>query len=270
MVFEDKIISVIVPFYRAEKHIPTIVFSLINQERLPDEVIFIDDGEGVGFDLLIDAISYSVLSSRSIFVSCINNSGPAFARNLGLSLAKGRYIAFLDCDDYWTPSFLKDMEMFAISNKASLVACSAIFKVQGRERTLLRLPSLLAFYDVLQTCPILVPAVLIDRFNVGYFEFPAVSHEDHALWLALLKDGWIFTCLDKPLVVINRVPGSVSSDKFRAAIWQWGNLKSSGVGAGARFVCFFVYSVNALLKRFLRIYSPVILPPQFFRFLLSR
>lgn len=270
MVFEDEIISVIVPFYHAEKHIPTILLSLSNQERLPDEIIFIDDGEGVGFELMIDAVNNSVLSSRSVFVSCIKNSGPAFARNIGLSLAKGRYITFLDCDDYWTPLFLKDMERFAINNKASLVASAAIFKVQGRERTLLQLPSSLAFSDVLQTCPILVPAVLVDRFNVGYFEFPAVSHEDHALWLALLKDGWIFFCLDKPLVVINREPGSVSSDKFKAAIWQWSNLRNSGAGLGVRFICFFVYSVNALLKRFLSVYSPIFLPSRLFRFWLSR
>ncbi len=70
------------------------------------ELLIIDDGSPD--DLLSIANFYAQKDSRSKVISQ-PNQGVSVARNIGLELAQGKYIAFLDSDDYWNPLFLEKM-----------------------------------------------------------------------------------------------------------------------------------------------------------------
>ena len=95
------LITVIVPIYNGEKYLSSTVQSVIDQTYGNWELILVDDGSTdrtasiidnfVGFDRRIKKIALSESSG-----------GPAHPRNLGLDLAKGEYIAFLDADDLWS------------------------------------------------------------------------------------------------------------------------------------------------------------------------
>ncbi|MBE9012338.1 glycosyltransferase [Pseudanabaenaceae cyanobacterium LEGE 13415] len=96
------IISVVIPAYNAEKTIQETIESVLNQTFENFEVIVINDG---ATDQTLEIIQ-SIQDPR-IQVFSYANAGKSIARNRGIELSKGNYLAFLDADDLWTPDKLK-------------------------------------------------------------------------------------------------------------------------------------------------------------------
>lgn len=93
-------VSVIMPVYNGEAVLARAVASILSQTIPVREILVVDDGS---VDHTADAAAG--LNGPIRYVSQ-SNRGPAAARNLGLSLAQGDVIAFLDCDDLWPPGKL--------------------------------------------------------------------------------------------------------------------------------------------------------------------
>lgn len=91
-----KLVSVIIPLYKAEKYIATTVQSVLEQTYSNFELLIIDDGSP---DKSLE-ICQQFTDSRIKIIRQVNR-GPAAARNTGLRQAQGQYIAFLDADDIW-------------------------------------------------------------------------------------------------------------------------------------------------------------------------
>lgn len=96
-------VSVIIPVYNAEKYLRECLDSIKKQD-CDFEAIIIDDGSLDSSSSICD--EYAVSDSRFKVFHC-ENSGPANARNLGLSKAKGIWITFVDADDKIEPDYLK-------------------------------------------------------------------------------------------------------------------------------------------------------------------
>jgi glycosyltransferase involved in cell wall biosynthesis len=93
-------VSVIIPVYNAERYLRAAIESVLTQTVLPLEIIVVDDGS-------TDASG--TVARRfvpNVRVVTQPNEGPAAARNCGVSLARGDYLAFLDADDLWLPGKL--------------------------------------------------------------------------------------------------------------------------------------------------------------------
>ena len=90
-------ISVIIPIYNVEKYLTKCIESVINQTYKNLEIILVNDGSTDNSKEIID--KYSSIDSR---IKVINkkNGGLSDARNVGIELAKGEYITFLDSDDW--------------------------------------------------------------------------------------------------------------------------------------------------------------------------
>lgn len=88
-------ISVIIPVYNGKQYLTEAVESIFQQNYDPLEIIIVDDGSTDGTADLKNSFGKKV---KYIYQE---NSGPAAARNKGISLANGEYIAFLDSDDLW-------------------------------------------------------------------------------------------------------------------------------------------------------------------------
>ena len=99
-------ISIIMPAYKTERYIAEAIESVLTQSFQDWELLIVDDGSPD--DLLSIANFYAQKDSRSKVISQ-PNQGVSVARNIGLELAQGKYIAFLDSDDYWNPLFLEKM-----------------------------------------------------------------------------------------------------------------------------------------------------------------
>ena len=94
------LISVIIPVYNGEKYVKDAIESIFNQSYKSIEIIVIDDGS-------IDNTASIVSRFPEVIYFFQENQGVASARNKGLSLAKGEYIAFLDADDTYLIDKLK-------------------------------------------------------------------------------------------------------------------------------------------------------------------
>lgn len=94
------VLSVIVPVYQVEKYINKFLGTLIDNLIPGVEIIFIDDGSKDSCPVILDKF---VQKCNSAYVYHIDNSGVGHARNMGLSYSKGRYIWFVDPDDYIAP-----------------------------------------------------------------------------------------------------------------------------------------------------------------------
>ena len=93
----NRLFSIVIPVYNAENHIKKCIESLLNQNYNNLEIIIINDGSTD--DSLKVCKQYSDFDSR-IVIKTIANGGVSNARNIGLSIAKGDYVLFVDSDDY--------------------------------------------------------------------------------------------------------------------------------------------------------------------------
>ena len=99
---ENKItLSIIVPVYNVEKYLEDCVESLLNQTYQNYEIILVDDGSTDSSGKICDIVAES---SSKIKVIHKENGGLSSARNTGLRAARGRYIGFVDSDDYILPT----------------------------------------------------------------------------------------------------------------------------------------------------------------------
>lgn len=111
-------VSVIVPVYNCIKYLEKAVLSVIAQTEFNGvELILVDDGSSDGSEKLCDKFSSDYPNITAIHQK---NSGVSVARNTGLKAAKGEYIAFLDSDDEYDPTFIREMLGAA---DADLVCC---------------------------------------------------------------------------------------------------------------------------------------------------
>ncbi|MEE3489832.1 MAG: glycosyltransferase family A protein [Methanobrevibacter sp.] len=100
-------VSVIVPVYNCEEYIGTTLDSIINQDFKNFEVIVIDDGStDKSLEIINEKLSKSLISHQIIHQE---NSGVSSARNAGISKATGKYLVFIDGDDYVTGNHLSEL-----------------------------------------------------------------------------------------------------------------------------------------------------------------
>ena len=92
----ERIISFIIPVYNVENYIKECVDSILNQIDSRMEMILVDDGSKDNSGLICDEFAKHFSNIRVVHQ---NNAGHSSARNLGLSLATGKYVAFVDSDD---------------------------------------------------------------------------------------------------------------------------------------------------------------------------
>lgn len=114
------LISVIMPIYNGEKYLEKSINMIINQTFVNFELILIDDGSKDNSKKI--CYEYSKMDSR-IKVLEQNNQGAWSARNNGISESEGKYIMFLDCDDWYEINFLEEMYSTIEKYKTDLVIC---------------------------------------------------------------------------------------------------------------------------------------------------
>lgn len=100
------LISVIIPIYNLEKYLRQCIDSVLNQKNLDLEIILIDDGSTDNSFIICE--EYANLDKRFRIIHK-ENQGQAAARNDGLKLASGKYVVFLDGDDYWSVDVLDNI-----------------------------------------------------------------------------------------------------------------------------------------------------------------
>lgn len=178
------LISVIIPTYNRESVLPRAVHSVFNQTHSHLELIVVDDGS-------VDqttAFMNTVQDPRMQYVRQ-EQQGVAAARNAGVSMARGEYIAFLDSDDVWDARKLEHQLAFTRSGCWDISQTEEIWIRNGRRVN----PGLRhkkrsgwIFIPSLELCLVSPSCVLISRRcweETGPFDTSLVACEDYDLWL---------------------------------------------------------------------------------------
>ena len=125
-------VSIIIPVYNGSLLIERCLNSVFNQKGDFDlELIVVDDGSTDNTLELVENYGEAVVIIKQ------KNQGPAAARNKGIERATGKYLAFLDADDYWLPTFLKETVTFSeLNNTTVAVSVGQIHKILGKKDTM--------------------------------------------------------------------------------------------------------------------------------------
>lgn len=114
-------ISIIIPVYKVEPYIESCIKSILNQSFNDFEVILIDDGSPDKSSAIAKKIVKN--DSRFIFLKK-KNGGQGSARNMGIDYARGKYLAFIDSDDYVEPLFLQSMYEKITYDNVDICTCN--------------------------------------------------------------------------------------------------------------------------------------------------
>jgi len=129
-------VSVIIPVYNSEKLLPLCLKSVINQSLKNIEIIFIDDGST---DNTLEILKKLKKKDKRIIIIHQKNQGPAIARNKGILLSKGKFLAFMDSDDYYpNNSILELMINNAIKNKVLICGGGLMNFIQKNNSIILK------------------------------------------------------------------------------------------------------------------------------------
>lgn len=137
------LISIIVPVYKVEKYLEKCIKSIINQTYNNLQIILVDDGSPDNCGKICD--EYAQKDSR-IEVIHKTNGGLSDARNVGISKAKGKYIGFVDSDDYIEKSMYEDLYNLIEENKSDVCICN-FYNVIGNNKSLKNLDNGIKKYN---------------------------------------------------------------------------------------------------------------------------
>ncbi len=215
------LVSIITPSYNSERFISQSIESVLAQTYPHWEMLIIDDKSQDDSNKIVER--YMQKDNRIKLIKMDNNSGPAIARNKGIELAQGRYIAFLDSDDVWLPEKLETQIKFMKENNVQLCYASYyIIDGNGAIKSIFNIPKKRVNYrDLLKTSIIGNLTAVVDVQSIGKFYMEDVGHEDYTLWLKILKHIDYAYGIDEPLAKYRILSRSISRNKLKTASWQW-------------------------------------------------
>jgi len=240
------------PVYNAAATLEHSMRSVLGQTHGQVELLAVDDGSRDGsWDLMA---GIAAQDRRVVPIRQPRNGGVAAARNTGIEAATGTHIAFLDSDDSWHPRKL-DVQLAQLHRTGAGIVYSAYQRVseQGQPLSMVRPPASVRYTDMLKSNWIGNLTGMYDR-QLGDARFRRIGHEDYAFWLEMVRKAGHAVRADhdhdEPLAYYLVRDGSLSSDKIKAARWQWRIYREvAGLGRLAASWYFLNYARNALLKR---------------------
>ena len=242
------LVSVVSPAFNSRKHVQRLVECVSEQTTGALEHIIVDDGST---DDTLDRLRSLELEYPHVKVVTQQNQGAGIARNRGISLARGKYISFLDSDDQWAADKLAAQIDF-MEEEGVAFSYGDYFEVDGDSGTVINerhAPEELTHKDLLSSCPIGCLTAAYNQQELGKQYMPAVRRgQDWALWLSITKLG----------VVARRYPGtkasytiekhSLSRKKFRKMIDMLKIYRMQGLGIARSLYHLALHSVHRLRK----------------------
>jgi teichuronic acid biosynthesis glycosyltransferase TuaG len=246
----NPVFSIIMPTHNSEEFVISAVDSVIRQSHTSWELLIVDDAST---DETISIIhGFAKDDSRIKVFQRITNGGPAKARNLAISESCGRFIAFLDSDDFWREDKLqRQLEVF--QRTQTPLAFSAYEKVdESGERIgrVVAVPEAVSYRELLGATVIATCTAAYDSERVGRLFMPDIlKRQDFGLWLKILRSGEKARATNEPLAYLRKRTGSVSSNKLSAAAYVWKVYRTlEGLSLAQSAFYFTKYAYHASVK----------------------
>lgn len=232
-------ISVIMPIYNVEPYLRECLDSILAQTFRDFEVLAVDDGSTDSSGAILD--EYAAKDSR---VKPIHqaNAGAAAARNNGMAQAQGKYLMFLDSDDFFEPDMLEKMYQKAEETNADIVSCTFTqFDAMNGEETgtigfapeILALQTPFSLKNDLPDLPLdsffcvpwihLVKKIFLEKHHIAFQDLPRCN--DVAFSFLCLAHAERMAVIDLPFVHYrvggaNHLQSPASRNKHPFAFWD--------------------------------------------------
>lgn len=212
----NNLISIIMPAYNCEKYIKEAILSVLKQSYKLWELIIIDDcSSDKTVDIVRECINYD--SRIKLYINK-SNQGVSLTRNKGISLAKGKWIAFLDSDDMWENTKLEKQISLANNTGAKFIFTGASYiNEEGKYYSgIFEVPEKVTYNSLKRQNVISCSSVLVkSSFFTDIKMENDDMHEDYAVWLRILKTGIDAYSVNEPLLIYRISSKSKSGNKLK-------------------------------------------------------
>jgi teichuronic acid biosynthesis glycosyltransferase TuaG len=242
------VVSIVMPAFNSSEYIEHSINSVLKQSFQNWELLVVDGGSTD--ETLSIVHRFEILDSRIRLLNNLNDRGPAHARAVGIRLAKGKYIAFLDADDLWLPEKLAIQIRFMSKNNY-LFSYTGYRKMDANELyATCALSTHRSFNFISGLCRrgIGSPTVVIrrDLFDGNILNTIGKPHGEETLWwLLILKKGIKAYGLLKPLALYRDTPYSLSKKVMRNQTTVWHSYRNElGVPFILALTAYFLYLID--------------------------
>ena len=245
----SKEISVIIPFFDETNLLTRAINSVLHQTYKNFEIIIINDNPDKKSEILEIKKKFNNKLIKYIFNK--RNIGAGFSRNKGIMVAKGKYIAFLDSDDFWKKNKLLNQIKYMKKNNIKISHTSyEIFDIYNNFLSK-RIAKDMDYYGLLKSCDIGLSTVIVERKLINRYPFPDIkTKEDYVVWLKISKNGFRLHGLNQILTRWTSRKKSLSKSIFRKLkdgfkvynIYEKKNFFES-------LICLLILSLNYLKKK---------------------
>ncbi|HSQ47900.1 MAG TPA: glycosyltransferase family 2 protein [Lutibacter sp.] len=215
------LVSIITPCFNAADFIAETIRSVQNQTFTDWEWFIIDDCSQDTSVAIIAEIAQN--DARIKLLPLKKNAGAAVARNMGIALAKGNYMTFIDADDVWSNRFLAE-NIARIAQTEGFLCASYEMYDESLNRKLgeLIVPEYATYSAILKTNTISCLTAFIDISRLGKEFMPEIKYrQDMGLWLKYLKKINRVEGISESLAIYRIGKKSLSSNKVNLLKHQW-------------------------------------------------
>lgn len=246
----EKLISIIIPVYNAERFLDETIKNVLEQTYSNFELILVDDcSTDNGIEIIKKYNDY-----RIKLISNTKNSGAAITRNNGIKAANGKYICFLDADDLWDKEKLEKQVRFMEQKKYAFSFTGYEFAdemgvANGKK---VYVPEKINYTEALRNTTIWTCTVMfnMDMLSKEDIYMPNVESEDTACWWKVLKKVEYAYGLNEILSYYRRSANTLSSNKVKAIRRIWNLYRNvEHLGIIYSLYNFLFYAINALRRR---------------------
>jgi cellulose synthase/poly-beta-1,6-N-acetylglucosamine synthase-like glycosyltransferase len=210
------LVTVVIPAYNAARYIAATLASVLNQTFRDLEIIVVNDGSP---DTPALEKALEPYTDRIRYVKK-SNGGPSSARNAGIRLASGKYVAFLDSDDLWRPEHLEKLtEALRKDPSLGLIYSNGVHIVDDRpfgiafDRTPQKGP--VSFESLVrEECTVGTSSTVANReaiIEAGLFDESMRRCEDYDLWLRMAHNGVRMT-FTRDIQIYHRLANGLAAD----------------------------------------------------------
>ena len=239
--------SIIMPAYNAEKTLNDSIKSVLNQSYSDFTLYIINDNSTDKTESIIQSFN----DSRIVYIKNESNYGVAKTRNVGIKLADGEFICFLDSDDMWLEDKLE--KQYPILLNGWSVVCSNYYTFSDDNVDLYKervCPETIDYNSMLKSNFIGNLTGVYNCSHIGKIYQKDVGHEDYIMWLEILHKAKKAYCMQTPYAKYRISNNSLSGNKAKAIKWQWKiyrNILKFSILKSSYY--FSHYIINALKKR---------------------
>ena len=217
---QKNLVSIVMPAFNSEEYLDISIKSVINQTYKNWELLIVNDSSWDGTQDILN--KYANLDSRIKIFNNKETLGAAKSRDFAFSVAEGRFIAFLDSDDFWITTKLEKQLKFMIDNNYYFTySYYNELNIDGSSY-LLKAPDKINFLSLMFICPISCQSVIYDAKKIGKVMSEDIKkRNDYALWIKIIRKTKNAYCFKESLGTYRKGNMGLSSNKYDNLRYYW-------------------------------------------------